>query len=389
MGEKEEKRRRRSLGLVALLASPTASLCMQSEKKISLGPVSSLPTAPWGKGQIDYSAANEYVQAHYSQTYGRDQSYFWATESSIESIYDARSGVHSLGDVSTHEEDGLENSGFVLVSTSTAVADWSNMDMIKNIYLPELRCTIPLAFGESGRRISHMVFYQPMIRGEDCVMSGLDHDRTVSPPTSPVAGLVHIDTDFGAHDLDGILDMVENNLVSDVVGFPRHNIADVICNGRNRFAIVNCWKNADPLGRPISRAPLGLLLPYYCCDKNRRNLRPCFPDSVPDGERSRWYVYPQMAADECLLFKQYDRRLDRSSDIWHCAIDCSPYSENGGEVETECQAPKRYSFDIRAFIVFDEVVSKDNDRYSPDRLRPVLSLEESGCFCDEQARKDR
>ena len=61
----------------------------------------------------------------------------------------------------------------------------------------------------------------------------------------------------------------------------------------------------------------------------------------------------------------------------------------------------RASFDIRAFVIFeekihtasdldnDEDVSLNNDRFRPDRLRPMLSFEESGCFCDDQAAKRR
>mmetsp|Transcript_32413 Transcript_32413/g.59592 ORF Transcript_32413/g.59592 Transcript_32413/m.59592 type:complete len:244 (+) Transcript_32413:679-1410(+) len=232
-----------------------------------------------------------------------------------------------------------------------------------------------------------MAFYQPMLRGEECAMSSPDHDRSVSPPTSPAAGLVHIDTDFGAHDLDGILDLVGNNLVSEGIEFPRHKFAELIRDGRKRFAIVNCWRNADQFGRPIMRAPLGFLLPWYSRNGERHRFRPCFPESAPEYHRSRWYTYPRMAEDECLLFKQYDRRLDLISDIWHCSLRHPPSLQEKISDDKKDHTPKRRSFDIRAFIVFDESVPEDNDRYSPGRLRPGLSLEESGCFCDEQARR--
>jgi hypothetical protein len=89
-----------------------------------------------------------------------------------------------------------------------------------------------------------------------------------------------------------------------------------------------------------------------------------------------------MDPDEVLLFKQYDRRVDRISDIWHCALPVFP-----GEEESSA----RTSFDCRALVIFDddEPVPKEIDRYCDDRIRPSLTLDESGCFCDEQAQKRR
>ena len=70
---------------------------------------------------------------------------------------------------------------------------------------------------------------------------------------------------------------------------------------------------------------------------------------------------------------------DQPSDLWHCAIEVE-------EKESD-SVHRRKSFDIRALIVFDDEVSDNHDRFSPERTRPVLSFEESGCFCDKQAAK--
>jgi len=107
----------------------------------------------------------------------------------------------------------------------------------------------------------------------------------------------------------------------------------------------------------------------------------CYPALRPKRPQSRWYAFPRMKHDEILLFKQYDRRVDRVSDLWHCALPVFP-----GEEEESA----RISFDCRALVVFEnDLVPKSIDRYCDDRLRPSLTLEESGCFCDEQAEKRR
>ena len=81
------------------------------------------------------------------------------------------------------------------------------------------------------------------------------------------------------------------------------------------------------------------------------------------------------------MFYQYDRSDAQSSDVWHCAIPNSPNNNIGATTE-----PRR-SFDIRAAIVFDELVPEELDRFGEGRRKPGMDLEESGCFCDEQLEK--
>ena len=138
-----------------------------------------------------------------------------------------------------------------------------------------------------------------------------------------------------------------------------------------------------------------------------------------------------MTNDEILVFYQYDRLATQPSDLWHCALSL-PVEDDDGSFNsaqdnndangnsnsyidyfntttnnnterssshlrvndasttiTTSSSSSRESFDIRALIVFDEVIDYANDRFHPERVRPVLSIEESGCFCDEQAFKKR
>ena len=85
------------------------------------------------------------------------------------------------------------------------------------------------------------------------------------------------------------------------------------------------------------------------------------------------------------MFYQYDRSVTQPSDLWHFAISIE--DNRAQHAEAISKKSPRESFDILALVVFDEIVDKDKDRFHPVRLRPVLSFEESGCFCDEQAEK--
>ena len=369
--------------------------------------------------EVDYSAADEYVRAHYGfrrrvkdpadvGSSGGDGVYFESSGRALESVCDARGGVVArgalgLGRDRDREPPSLDRCGFELVSdpisaaSGEAAVGWTNAGRVGSLWLPTLRDHITSALGvgdgndEGAGKITHVVFWHPMVRGTECEMSdvGGGEGSRSTIPTAPVAGLVHIDTDIGAHDPEGIIRLVERNHVAaggeTTEPFPREELIEAIRSGR-RFAVINAWKNIDPLGQTVRHAPMALLLPHYREEEGgckfekdgetgMSQKRPCFPDATPDPKLSQWYTFPNISVDECLLFKQYDRILDRTSDLWHCAL--SSIVEDG--------APPRLSFDIRALVIFEDTVPPIADRYGPDRLRPLISLEESGCFCDVQA----
>ena len=334
------------------------------------------------------------MDAHYRHICPDGKPYF---DTATENIFNARQGYIILdeegaeGAKTSLVEPSLERCGFELVRLEgedndiDTVSDWTDMDQVVSKYLPKLRRAIIRAFSSGngdneaggGSAISHVLFYQPMVRGEKVGMG---------TKTSPIASLVHIDTDIGAHDTEGIVRLVERNrIVASARGgdeeetiFPRKELISIINKGA-RFAIVNAWRGVNSDGKPVGRTHLGLLSPQYDSDQSLPRRHRCYPALQPKRPQSRWYTCPQMGPDEVLLFKQYDRRVDRVSDIWHCALPVFP-----GEEESS----PRMSFDCRALVVFaNEMVSKDIDRYCDDRLRPSLTLEESGCFCDEQADK--
>ncbi|KAL7467519.1 hypothetical protein ACHAXS_007782 [Conticribra weissflogii] len=340
---------------------------------------------------IDVSASNEFMAAHYRHLGYDDSNNRYLTfiqdsgqgkESVMVDVFDAREVFFKKGKngILQLEKPSLDGTGFELANVlfdDSVDIEWTNMEQVGTDYLPKLReiITNSLSSGSDGI-ITHIEFYHPMVRGEDV---------DLTQKTSPIARLVHIDSDFGAHDIEGIVNLVERNAIGfrKKCSFPREDIIAAIRDGK-RFAVINAWKGIQANNEKVSRAHLGLLPAQYVeCDHNccvPKRLR-CFPTFQPDPRFSRWYGYPNMSSNEVLMFKQYDRRADLLSDIWHCSL---PSTQD--EIEQENTLPRR-SFDVRALVVFDDIIPKELDRYCDDRPRPVLTLEESGCFCDEQAEK--
>ncbi len=386
---------------------------------------------PWTKATVDYSGANEYMEAHYgnhpllksSWKMAPGISYFSKEKTKgdkvVEPIYNARElywmeenkSLLTNNSNSTQQAINysqlLEKYGMALVTSPTRVMDWTDRQHIEKIYIEELEKILPTLFSSA---IELHCFWNPMLRGENHNLSppqwqsqGDDKKQQLehSIPTANVASAVHVDTDVGAYDsLDDFLAIVERNQVKrqedhNVTTFDRKQWESEIIQNRKRFAVVNFWRNTNRL-EPVTTSPLAILSTRYqkigetsvpTIGKTGESFSTLsvFPNSLPDMNQSKWYTFPNMTSNEILVFYQYDRLATQPSDLWHCAISVGSDSFKNDE-STGVAAP-RESFDIRALVVFDEIIDENNDRFHPNRIKPVLSFEESGCFCDEQAEK--
>jgi hypothetical protein len=339
----------------------------------------------WRDAEIDYSAANQYIRSHYKTHHLSGYSYFSHVDKNgeaLESIYDARKGFWDDDEAGPRlAEPSLMGCGFMLQHAPTTVTiDFKDLEQVQDWYLPQLRSkVIPEAFPKD--KISDIVFWHPMYRGDDQIMSKGNIQESAQQgvlPTASIVPLVHIDTDVGAFgSTDEIIRLVANSQLDDAEqarSFSTDALEDALDSGR-RFCIVNLWRNVN-LHQPVLRAPLAVLSTQYTpCESLRRS---CFPDATPDRSTSRWYTFPSMTTDECLLFLQYDRDIQRPSDLWHCAL--ASVKESGAQ-------PRR-SFEVRALVIFQDDVLPHRDCFAQDRTRPHLTRQESECFCEDQAKKD-
>jgi hypothetical protein len=264
----------------------------------------------------------------------------------------------------------LSTCGFQLAHLPTKVSTWQDKTQLQEIYRAELRSRLVQELGGNDA-VMPMEFYHPMQGGEDLTMTTTttkteDTSNQDGLPQSPTASMAHIDTDIGASEAQHMLSLVESNRLGPIQSnvFPRGALLDAIQKGL-RFMIINCRRNAGE--SPIQRVPLSI---YAISYKDHTS----FPTSQPDWKHSRWYLFPGMTKDECLLFKQYDRDIRFASDIWHCALHylSVPLNEN---------AFLRRSLDARAFVIMNERVDDRYDRYSDKRARPSLNYQESELFC--------
>jgi hypothetical protein len=331
----------------------------------------------YAKAIVDYSGANEYIQSHYNQS-----KYFPADQSN-ENIYNGRSLLSQYKTVySSNEVEMLHDHGLTLIPSPTNHSNWNDLQEIAQNHLPDLERVVSNLFPNS---MMHC-FWNPMVRGNEYTISR-DENKSTSTPTANIASLVHIDTDVGAYEsLDDFLSLIENNQICNhensqksMPSFDKAAFMNAIGHENKRFAIVNFWRNTSD--DPVECHPLAILSTRY--DTSHTAIPAMsFPDAMPDMDKSYWYSFPQVTKDEVIVFYQYDRLMTQQSDLWHGAISINKGSTVGSSMLT-----RRESFDMRMLIVLDEQVPPELDRFHPSRKRPILSLEESGCFCDEQGEK--
>jgi len=367
--------------------------------------------------EIDYTAANEYVESHYGV-----RSYFANDVATKEPIFDARLGVVADDYCVDDDESSsssrllpatLESCGFALVDAPLSpvqqqVEDWANTSQIEQLYLPQLKDVLVSAYSKesSSSTIRRVVFWNPMLREANMTQSRpstagatTTTTTTTTTPTASFARYPHVDVDVGAYrDAERFADLIEKNRIRCVRNdedddFSREDVVSSIERGW-RFAIVNAWRNIDD--EPVTVAPLGLLATRYCRNNSDRSF-PAFPDARPDMERSRWYSFPNMTKDEVLLFCQYDRDASKPSDLWHCALlkefqqSNDDHNNRPDAIAAVTTAGNRKSFDVRALVIFDEVVPPEQhrDRFRTTRTRPFMTQLQSADFCSDQARRRR
>ena len=329
----------------------------------------------WRTASVDYSAANEYVQMHYPHLHG---AYFSHPRATVP-IHNARMGVYSDA-AGKLVPASLSNCGFALLDQTpcTSVGDWTDAAFVRSTYLPVLRRLITEAVeaSDSHGKVSEIIFWHMLMRQQGSDYKGPADASGDMVTCGPIAAMAHVDTDMNAYagNKEQLARIVLANEVVEPGAAPYDSDLTRRLGGGRRFCILNAWRNADG-ERPIGRAPLALLASQYA---EADGLLARFPEHRLDVRRSRWYAFPSMA-DEVLLFTQYDRKLGRPSELWHCALP---------DLVEDLQSPPRRSLEIRALVILDEQLPPHLDRWRPCAAsRPVLTHKQSGEFCDAQACK--
>ncbi len=214
----------------------------------------------------------------------------------------------------------LDREGFVLARNETKVTDFYDDEEVRRVYYPELEALVKAHSGAA-----RVVVFDHTIRANNETI------RTAQKVREPVR-LVHND-------------YTEKSGPQRVRELLPPDEAETLLE--RRFAVVQVWRSAKG---PVLQSPLAI------CDARSIAAKDLIAtDLVYQGRTGevyqiafnpdhRWFYFPNMAADEALVFKCYDSMTDgRARFSAHTAFD---------DPNTPPGAPERESIEARTFAFF-------------------------------------
>ena len=232
----------------------------------------------------------------------------------------------------------LERMGFCLEKHPTAVRDFRDDKAVGEIYYEEVRDLVKRTSGASRVFVFDSTIRETGVKNLNAAAGGA---------AAPVPR-VHCDyTHEGAP--RRLRQLGERGIFSHLKK-RQMTTEEVDALAAGRYAFINVWRSIDK-ENAVARSPLAV------CDeasvdpdeKFKYELR--FPDrtgetySLRHSEKHKWYWYPAMSHDECLVFKCFDKRKDSTRFTFHTAFD---------DPSTTEASPPRQSIEVRTIAFFDE-----------------------------------
>lgn len=212
----------------------------------------------------------------------------------------------------------LDKEGFVLLRRPTAAKDLYDESEIARVYYPECERLIIEATGAKM-----VVAFDHIVRNPALSAKG--------NKIKLAAGRVH--NDYTAKSAP--------QRVRDIMGGEAEALL------KHRYAEVNVWR---PIRGPLLSSPLALCDAQTLADENlvASDLR--YPDrtgetyAVTYNAKQRWYYFPQMEAEECVLIRCFDSAQQGAA----------RFSAHGAfeDPRTPADAPPRESIEVRTLVFY-------------------------------------
>jgi hypothetical protein len=224
-------------------------------------------------------------------------------------IYDARAVGGRLS---------LEREGFVLLNRPTAAKDLYDEAEIANVYYPECERLIKEYTGATRALV-----FDHIVRNAARMAKGSQ--------IKGYAGRVH--NDYTAWSAP--------QRVRQLMGDEAEELL------KHRYSEINLWR---PIRGPLMRSPLALCDAQTLSEENLVGSELRYPDrtgetyAITFNPNQRWFYFPKMTADECILIRCFDSaRSGAARFSAHGAFD---------DPQTPDNAPPRESIEARALVFF-------------------------------------
>jgi len=249
----------------------------------------------------------------------------------------------------------LESHGFELEDWPTVIQDFKSNAEVEHIYYAEIRALVKKISGAD-----RVLVFDHTLRssGSSSLNAAKAGDAAAPVPR------VHCDY-TAASAPRRLMQFAKTGVYSHL---RKRNLGedDIKDLASRRFAFINVWRSiAD---EPIEQKPLA------CCDtrsvpeKDHFLYELIFPDRVGENyslkasQDHKWYYFPRMVKDECLVFKVYDKKEDGPRFTFHTAFE---------DPLTTASSPARHSIEVRTIAFFDDKAVDDGNLESEEALKGV------------------
>ncbi len=204
---------------------------------------------------------------------------------------------------------GWESCGFELMQFPSAVADWTDQSALQNLHLDETE-----SFLKAQTGCAVVLFYPPLVRSREEAQRQAD--------LAPIQ-FVHSDYTHGYRAMIEDPEHPYHEILKPSMQRAGVEVADI--QRATRVLTLQCWRN---IGAPDMDYPL-----CFCDARTvpETDLAPIrvseygglktefdsFVSRPPESGTHDWYFYPEMAADEVVLFRAFDSdRAEADEPFW-------------------------------------------------------------------------
>ena len=228
----------------------------------------------------------------------------------------------------------LEATGFELRKQVTQCSDFLDPAAVASTYYPEVETVVKEATG-----CARVIVFDHTVRE-----TGASSLNVLSETSQAAAPVMRVHTDYTHESAPRrVQDLTQRESYTGV------RLSQDECDNilSSRFCFINVWKSVTE--EPAVRCPLAVCDARTVDYSRAITYEMHFPDRIgsnfalePSPEH-KWYYYPRMTKEECLLFKVFEKDPLKTQSVFHAAFD---------DPTTPEDAPTRRSIECRTIACF-------------------------------------
>jgi len=242
--------------------------------------------------------------------------------------------------------DGLSwtTAGFELLHAPSTMKNFRDDDEVQKVYYAEVEQLLKDTLEKAGSKVEQVMVFDHTIRS-----STASNLNTLGAKASMAGPVTRVHVDYNEVSAPKRLQQLAER--PGYTGVQLRADAEKVLGSGQRFAFINVWRSIDP-DHPVLQCPLALCDPRSVDANDWISYEMVYPDRIgsrfalpkKNSSAHKWFYYPEMKMEECLMFSCFDSRQDGPRFVFHCAFDDQTASSD---------IPRR-SIEVRAIVIFNE-----------------------------------